>query len=101
MYKAKMHAKERAVRSKLTKASTFSEFLRGTIAIRHKKSMINEKRYETMYLVHIKKGEQNHIYIPRDWEERVRKWVRKYREMLKHMDEISDIYLKKIKNREE
>jgi len=101
MHKAKMQAKERAIRSKLTKASTFSEFLRGTIAIRHKKSMVNGKRYETMYLVHIKNGEQSHIYIPRGWEERVRKWVRKYREMEMYMDKISDIYLKKIKKREE
>lgn len=101
MHKGKMQAKEREIRSKLTKAASYSEFVRGTIAIRDKKSMINGKRYETMYLVHIKKGEQRHIYIPRGWEERVRKWVKKYREMERYMEEISDIYLKKIKKREE
>lgn len=100
MYKAKMSAKERAIRSKLTKSAASAEFLRGTVSIRNKKCMVNGERYETMYLVHVKNGKAKHIYIPRGWEERVREWVKKYRELEKHMDEISDIYLKKIKNRE-
>lgn len=100
-----MSAKERATRSKLTKSATFDELLRGTVSIRDKKCMVNGKRYATMYLVHVKNGEPEHIYIPRGWEERVRKWVRKwvrkYREKEKNMDNISDIYLKKIRDREE
>jgi hypothetical protein len=85
----------------LTKSATFNEFLRGTVSIRDKKCMVNGKRYLTMYLVHVKNGEPEHIYIPRGWEEKVRRWVRKYREMERYMDNISDIYLKKIKDREE
>ena len=101
MYKARMPVQERMIRSKLTRSATFDEFLRGTISIRDKKCMINGKRYETMYLVHMKNGEKKHIYIPRGWEEKVKRWVKKYREIQRYMDKISDMYLKKIKNREE
>ncbi len=101
MYKAKMSAKERELRSKLTKASTFMEFVRGIVNIRAKKCMSNGKRYETMYLMHMKKGKMEQIYIPRGWEERVKRWVKKYREMEGYMEGISDIYIKKIRKREE
>jgi hypothetical protein len=101
MFKAKMSVKERELRSKLTKASAFNEIVRGVVNVRAKKCMNNGKRYATMYLMHMKNGKMEQIYIPRGWEERVRKWVKKYREMEKYMEEISDIYLKKIKKREE
>jgi len=100
MNKARMSVKERTIRSRLTKSATRDEFLRGTISIRDKKCKVNGERYATMYLVHVKNGKAKPIYIPRGWEERARKWVRKYREMEKNMEGISDIYLKKIKKRE-
>jgi hypothetical protein len=100
MHKAKMSAKERTIRSKLAKAIAFEEFVRGTINMRNKKCKINEKRYKTMYLLHLKGGKMKAIYIPRGWEEKVKKWVRKYREIEGGMEKISDIYLKKIKKRE-
>lgn len=101
MFKAGMSSKERELRSKLTKEVAFREFVRGTIDVRAKKCMSNGKRYETMYLLHTKNGKKKHIYIPRGWEERVRRWVRKYKEIQKCLDEISDVYIKRIRNREE
>ena len=101
MHKAGMPANERDLRSKLTKAVTFTEFVRGTVDVRAKKCMNNGKRYATMYLLHMKNGEKKQIYVPRKWEERTKKWVKKYREIQRYMDKISDMYLKKIKNREE
>ncbi|GEM_PF-5271403 len=74
-------------------------FLRATINIRKKKSAINNKIYNTIYLIHNKNGRKKAIYIPRNLEEKVKKWVENYNKLKFYLDEISDIYLKKIINR--
>lgn len=99
MNKSKMPASEREKRSKLTKVVAYDEFVRATVDIRAKKCMNNGKRYRTMYLLHMKNGEKKTIYVPREWEDRAKKWVAKYKEIRKYTEGISDIYLKKIKDR--
>ncbi len=99
MHEYKMSVKEREIRDKLAKAVRTMEFLRGTINIRNKKSKINRKKYKTMYLILAKDGKQEHKYVPRDWEEKIKKWVRTYKEIEGYMEKISDICIKRFKNR--
>lgn len=70
--------------------------IRATVNIRDKKSFLNNKIYETMYLIHNKKGKRKTIYVPRDREEEVKGWVKNFRQIEKLLDEISDLYIKKI-----
>ncbi len=81
---------------KIKKILDSDGFLRATINIRKKKSAINNKIYNTMYLIHNKNGKKKVIYIPRDLEQQVKKWVENYNKIKFYLDKISDIYLEKI-----
>lgn len=99
MNRSKMTAGERKRRSKLAKEVSFNEFIKGTIDMRAKKCMSNGKRYMTMYLLYMENGEQKQKYIPRKWEEKVKKWVENHKNIQRKIKGISDIYIKKITNR--
>lgn len=57
------------------------------------------EKHESLYLHCIKDGKQKMIYIPKSWEERLRKWVEKYHKMKDILEEISEVNKSKIINR--
>jgi len=47
------------------------------------------------------KGKTRQLYVPRDWEERVRRWVEDYHQAGGLMEEVSRIYWDKVRQRQD
>ncbi len=98
---------ERGGRSRLSQLAHNSRLLRGTLSIRKNtcgKPNCRCTRGEphiVLYLVQSQKGKPRQLFIPREWEERVRKAVTDYQELQKLVEELSETEWKRLENREE
>jgi hypothetical protein len=54
-----------------------------------------------MYLSYSKNGEFKQVYVPKQWQQRVQQWVSQYKDARDLLEEISDMYLKRISERKE
>lgn len=54
-----------------------------------------------LYLVQSQRGKLRQLFVPKQWEERVRQAVGDYQELQKLVEELSEIEWKRLKNREE
>lgn len=106
MRRSQMAPAERQWRAQLSKEVHWREYLRGTISFR--KGMCGNpgckcrrgERHEHLVLEQSDNGKRRQLYIPKEWEGRVRGWVKEYREILKLLDKVSDIHWRKLKTRE-
>jgi hypothetical protein len=107
MYRIQMSLEERSSRSQLKPYIIHKEFVRATISIRARvcgkpncKCRKGEK-HVSLFLTRSKAGKIEQLYIPRDKEELVRRWVRNYREMQELLEKISSIYWDRLKKRKD
>jgi hypothetical protein len=98
---------ERGGRSRVSQLAHNSRLLRGTLSIRNNtcgKPNCRCARGEphiALYLVQSQKGKPRQLFIPREWEERVRKAITDYQELQKLIEELSEIEWKRLETREE
>lgn len=57
------------------------------------------KLHKSWYLYQSKDGRPRMLYIPVEWEKDVMEWVKKNKEIRELLDQLSQIYWGKIKNR--
>ncbi len=57
------------------------------------------KPHKSWYLYQSKEGKPHMLYVPGKWEEDVINWVKKNKEIRKLLDQLSQIYWEKIKDR--
>lgn len=57
-------------------------------------------KHRALYLGLSLGGRRRMIYIPADWEDRVRKWVDRHSKAQEKLEQISLIYLKRLQRRE-
>jgi len=105
--RAKMSPHERDRRSQLAQLAHGSGLLRGTLAIRERvcgkpncKCAKGEK-HVSLYLVASYSGRVRQLFIPKDREPQVRRWVQQYQEARKLLEEISLLYWDKVTKRQE
>jgi hypothetical protein len=46
------------------------------------------------------KGKQHMVYVPRDWEDRVREWVDRYQEIRDVLEKLSLACIKRLQTRD-
>jgi hypothetical protein len=105
--KGHMSPAERDIRSRLAQISSGSAIVRGTLTKREKvcgkpncKCARGEK-HVALYLVVSKDGKLRQLFVPESYEARVRKWLAQYKEAEELLEQISDLYWEKIRDREE
>lgn len=54
-----------------------------------------------LYLVQSQGGKSRQLFIPREWEERVRQAVNDYQELQKLVEQLSELEWKRLEDREE
>jgi hypothetical protein len=59
------------------------------------------EKHVSLYLAGRKDGKQRMLFVPRDWEEKVRAWVGNYREVKKLLEEVCEEGWNRVVNRKE
>ena len=105
--RARMSAHEREQRSRLAQLVHEAGLLRGTLAVRERtcgkancKCSQGEK-HVSLYLVASYEGHVRQLFIPKDWEPQVRRWVKQYREARKLLEDVSLLHWDKVQKRQE
>lgn len=104
--RAKMSAPERDQRSQLAQLAHGAGLLRGTLAVRERVcgkpncKCAKGKRHVSLYLVASYEGHPRQLFIPKDFEPQVRRWVQQYQEARKLLEEISLLYWDKVRKRQ-
>jgi hypothetical protein len=57
------------------------------------------ERHEAMYVVYREAGRTVQLYVPKEWEERVRRWVKRYGEARELLDKLSGLYEATVRRR--
>jgi hypothetical protein len=57
-------------------------------------------RHRSLYLVVAEGQRQRQLYVPQDWEERVRQWVENHRTLKGLIRQVSELYWQKVQRRE-
>jgi hypothetical protein len=102
-----MSAPERQARSRLVQLlSQPRGILRGSLLVRRRVcgkpgcKCARGQKHESLYLVITDKGRTRQLYVPKDFEPLVRRWVQDYHQARELMEEISRIYWDKVRNRQ-
>lgn len=105
--RSNLPALERQARSRLTKLLTSGQgLLRGTLSTRERTcgkptcKCYRGDKHSSLYLVVSVDGKYQQICVPRKRETEVRNWVAQYQRTQELIEEISQIYLDSLKNRE-
>ena len=102
-----MSTRERNRRSKLAQLVHEAGLLRGTLAVRERASgkanckCAQGEKHASLYLVASYEGRVRQLFIPKDWEPQVRRWVEQYQEARKLLEEVSLLYWDKVQKRQE
>jgi hypothetical protein len=101
-----MSAQERRLRSALRKILSSSGVLHGSL-LRRKRvcgkpncKCARGQKHESLYLVVTEDGRSRQLYVPKDWEGTVRRWIEEYQKARELMDEVSRIHWQKVRQRQ-
>lgn len=98
---------ERRRRSRIAQLAHSSRLLRGTLSIRSQtcgKTTCRCARGElhvSLYLVQSHHGKPRQLYVPKEWEDRVRRAVKNYQELQALVEELSELEWKRLTDRKE
>jgi hypothetical protein len=99
--------RERAWRSRLTRIVSGQPFLRGCLQERYRVCgkpncrCARGQKHRALYLVLSEKGRLKQLYVPPEWEARVRQWVANHQALREIIREISGLYWEKVRQRED
>lgn len=98
---------ERRRRSRGAQIVHFERLLRGTLAVRSRKCgkpgcrCAQGKPHVSLYLVQRRSGKLHQLFIPKNWEDRVRRAVADYQELQEVVEELSEQEWENIEQRKE
>ncbi len=104
--RAGMPAPERNARSRLVQLLSRQGIIRGSLLVRRRVcgkpgcKCARGQKHESLYLVITDKGQTRQLYVPKDFEPLVRRWVEDYHQARELMEEISRIYWDKVRKRQ-
>ena len=96
MSRASLPASERNRRSRLAQIVSGQRFLRGTLSLRrHRCGKPNchcarGELHLSLYLVQSRDGKPRQVFVPKEWEERIRQSVDGYQEIQNLLEELSE-----------
>ena len=99
-------AQERRLRSELRKILDSSGMLHGTVIERQRVcgkpncKCTRGQKHRSLYLVVTEGGKPRQLYVPGDWEQTVRQWVKDYQEARELMEELSRLHWLKVRERQ-
>lgn len=105
MYRSQMTKEERENRSRLKPYVSYREFVRGTLSVRERvcgKPNCKCRRgakHVSLFLTRSKGGKIEQLYIPKQKEELVRRWVQNYRDLQQLLEKISSLYWDRLKGK--
>jgi hypothetical protein len=105
MFRSQMVAGEREYRSRLKPYISYRELVRGTLSVRERvcgKSncrCAKGRRHISLFLSRGRKGKVEQLYIPKEKEELVRRWVKNYRDVQGLLEKISSIYWDRLRRK--
>ena len=97
--------RESAWRRRVAELLRHDNVMRGNISVRRRvcgKSACRcaqGERHEAMYVVYREAGRTVQLYVPKEWEERVRRWVKRYGEARELLDKLSGVCEAKVRRR--
>lgn len=107
MYRSQMTREERESRSRLKPYIIYQSLLKGSLTMRkHTCGKANCKcakssyKHSSLYLTRMKNGKIEQLYIPKDKEEFVRKWVKNFHVVQELLEKISSIYWDRLKRKD-
>ena len=99
--------RERAWRRRAAELLRQDGLLRGSISVRRRVCgkprcrCAEGERHEAMYVVYRQAGRTVQLYVSKEWEERVWRWVKRYGEARELLDKLSGAYEAKVRRRRE
>jgi hypothetical protein len=105
--RSKMSPQERRARSRLVQVLSQRGVLRGSLLVRRRVCgkagcrCTQGHAHESLYLVISEEGRTRQLYVPKEWEPRVRQWVEDYQQARKLMEEVSRIHWDKVRRRQD
>lgn len=100
-----MSWKENAWRKRADELLHEDGVLRGSISVRRRVCgkpncrCTRGERHEAMYVVYRTEGKTVQLYVPKEWEGRVRGWVKRYGEVRRLLEKLSGVYEGKVRRR--
>ena len=97
--------RERRLRSELRNILNSGGLLHGTLVRRERLCgkpncrCTRGQKHQGLYLMVTEGGKSRQLYVPKDWEQIVRKWIEEYRKARELMDEVSRIHWEKVRER--
>jgi hypothetical protein len=101
-----MSVTERRARSQLAQLLSRRGVIRGTLLVRRRKCgkancrCARGEGHESLFLVISQNGRTRQLFVPKDWESRVRLWVEDYHRARGLLEEISRLYWDKVRKRQ-
>ncbi len=106
MHRSKMSKKEREWRSRLAQWVSTREMLRGTLSVRQQRCgkprcrCRRGQKHVSLCLVQSKNGRIEQMHVPREWEDRVRQWVKQYKDARVLLEKLSDLQMERLRRRQ-
>jgi hypothetical protein len=104
---SRLPAGERKRRSRLTQMVSGQRFLRGTLAPRLRRCgkpncrCAQGELHASLYLVQSQGGKPRQVFVPEEWEERIRQGVHGYQEIQQLLEELSEVEWQRLLDRKE
>jgi hypothetical protein len=105
--RTQMSARERELRSALTRILSQQGVLHGTLISRSRVCGKSNCRcakghlHESVYLVVTEAGKSRQMYVPKPWEALVRQWIEQYSQARQIMDDLSRLHWDKVRQRQD
>jgi len=105
IHRAQMSPTERRARSQLAQLLSQRGVIRGTLLVRQRRCgkancrCAEGQGHESLFLVISENGRTRQLFVPKDWESRVRLWVEDYHRARGLLEEVSRIYWDKVRQR--
>jgi hypothetical protein len=99
--------RERRRRSRLAQIIHQARFLRGALSLRNVRCgkpgchCARGELHACLYLVRRQEGKLRQMFVPRQWEKRIREAIKNNQEMEQLIEELSDLEWKRLKQRKE
>lgn len=106
MRKAQMSSKERATRSQIAKLIHYAPLMKATVTVRRVTCgkpncrCARGERHLAVYITSRKGGTMRQLFIAKEKEEEVRRWVGNYHRVCELLDELSELFWERVKVKE-
>lgn len=105
MSQPRMSAPERRFRSRLAKLVREEPLMRGTLSVRKTSCgkpschCATGQKHPTLYVVYSKQGKIHQIFVPKEMQQQVRRWVKNYHSVTELLEKVSEVTRKELRSR--